>query len=429
MRNWLRSEFVRHGAWVFGSMMALNVANYVFHFFMTRWLGPESYGALSSLIALTSLISIPAAILTMIVVKYAAEFHALEDAGKLRTLCDRVLIYSGMVALVVFAIVLAAGHAIAAYIHVDDWTSVALCGFIAAVGLITPGSRGILQGVQDFRRLAFSLSIEGAGKCLIGVALAYSGFGIRGALVGYAAGSLLSLVYSLFALRPLVVGVRERLLLDYQRLVRASAAVAVTTVTLQVVTFFDIVFVKHYFSAREAGLYSGVALTGKIMLFVVSFVPGILLPKAAAAATRSQSGRPLVLQAAGLTLVICGVGLAAVFLFPGLAIRLVAGKEYVVAAPYLFWYALAMSMLAISGIVANYQIAMHRYFFVLPCAVACAAEVGAVAMFHASLMQVITLLVCFDALILATTMLRRPFPARTAARSFSWRFTGDIDTV
>jgi O-antigen/teichoic acid export membrane protein len=430
LRSWLRSEFIRHSAWVFGAMMALNVANYVYHFFMTRWLGPATYGSLSSLLAVTSLISIPSAILTMIVVKYAAEFHAVGDLAKLRTLCDRILRFSGALALLMLIAVLAAGHYVAAYIHLSDWTGVAVCGVIAAVGLVTPGSRGILQGVQDFRSLAFSIAIEGFGKCLFGVWLTFAGFGIRGALIGYAAGSLLSLLYSIVALKPHMTGVRERLRMDYRRLVRATAAVAIVTVTLQVVTFIDVVLVKHYFSAQEAGLYSGVALTGKIMLFVVSFVPGILLPKAAAAAARGEKARPLMLQAGGLTLLICLSALGVFFTMPGLVLRIVAGVAYVVAAPYLFGYALAMSLLALSGIVANYQIAMHRYFFVIPCALVCAAEVGAIALFHRSLTEVVMLLVGFNAMILLSTALRSPRGA-LASRGLlpAWRFSGDIDAA
>jgi O-antigen/teichoic acid export membrane protein len=430
LRSLLRSEFVRHGAWVFGAMMALNISNYAYHFFMTRWLGPDIYGALSSLLALTSLISIPAAIVTMIVVKYAAEFHAVGDLPKLRTLCERVLRASALFGAGVFALVLLAAPLLSRYIHVGDWGGTVVCGFIAAVGLVTPGTRGILQGMQDFRRLAFSIAIEGGGKCLFGVFLTYAGFGIRGALIGYAIGSAVSLIYSLAILKPFLLGERSPLRLDYPRLLRTMAAVGVVTVTLQVVTFADIVLVKHYFTPREAGLYSGVALTGKMMLFVVSFIPSIVLPKAAAAAARGEKARPLLVQAGALTTIICGAGLTAIFLMPGLALRLVAGKDYVVDAPYLFEYALAMALLAVSGIVANYQIAMHRYFFVVPTALVCLGEIGAVALFHRSIAQVVSLLAASNALLLLATLIRRYAPARTAAMSAGpWKFTGNVDVV
>lgn len=430
MRSLLRSEFVRHSAWVFGAMMALNISNYAYHFFMTRWLGPDTYGALSSLLALTSLISIPAAIVTMIVVKYAAEFHAVGDVPKLRTLCERVLRASAIFGTGIFVIVLLSAPSVSRYIHVSDWGGVALCGFIAAVGLVTPGTRGILQGMQDFRCLAFSIVIEGAGKCLFGVFLTYAGLGMRGALIGYAVGSAISLIYSVGILRPFLLGERGALRMDYNRLMRTMAAVAVVTVTLQMITYADIVLVKHYFTAREAGLYSGVALTGKMMLFVVSFIPSIVLPKAAAAAARGENARPLLVQSAALTFIICGAGLATVFLVPALALRLVAGRDYVVAAPYLFEYALAMSLLAISGIMANYQIAMHRYFFVIPTALVCLGEIGAIAIFHRSIAQVVGLLAIGNLLVLLSTLVRRPSPARAAAmHSGPWKLTGDVDVV
>ena len=431
LTRWLKSDFVRHGAWIFSAMMALNVANYVYHFFMTRWLGPSAYGALSSLLAVTAILSIPSSILTMVVVKYASEFHALDGQKKLRTLTDRLLRYSAIFAVAMLCVLLAGGRYVAEFIHLSDWTAVTVCGLIAAIGLVTPGLRGVMQGVQDFRSLAFSIAIEGFGKCVFGIALTFAGAGIRGALAGFAAGSALSLVYTVFALRPHRLGEREPLRLDYRRLTRAIAAVAVSIVALQLVTFLDVVLVKHYFPARLAGMYSGVALTGKIMLFVVSFVPSILLPKASAAAARGENARPLILQAAGLTMLFCGVALALFYSFPALALRAVAGIAYIPAAPYLFGYAGAMSLLALSGIVANYQIAMHRYFFVVPCTLACAAEDISILLFHQSITQVIILLVAFNGLILLSCLARMPRKTATVVRAIfpSWRLSGDVDAA
>ena len=90
----LRSEFVRHGALVFASTIVVNGLNYVYHFVMSRRLGVVDYGALASILAGLVIASVPATILTMVVVKYAAEFKAVGDRKRLRALGDRVVLWT-----------------------------------------------------------------------------------------------------------------------------------------------------------------------------------------------------------------------------------------------------------------------------------------------------------------------------------------------
>ena len=86
VERFVRSDFARHGLLVFASTSLANVLAYVFHFFVSRLLGVVFYGELSALIAILVLAAIPAQILTNIVVKYAAEFRAMDDPGRLRAL-------------------------------------------------------------------------------------------------------------------------------------------------------------------------------------------------------------------------------------------------------------------------------------------------------------------------------------------------------
>src|SRR5580700_9510597 len=97
LRRVLRSDFVRHGLIVFASSTLVNLFNYIFHFFMSRRLGVVDYGALASIFAGLVIVSVPAAILTMVVVRYAAEFKALSDFARLRRLGDRVLVLTSLV--------------------------------------------------------------------------------------------------------------------------------------------------------------------------------------------------------------------------------------------------------------------------------------------------------------------------------------------
>lgn len=419
----LRGDFVRDGAIVFMATMAVNASNYAFHFFMTRELGPVTYGVLSSLLALTSVLSMPAAIVTLIVVKYAAELHALEDKARLHTLSKRVFAFSGAAALVLLVLCVLGSSEIARYLQATDTVPIWIVGAIVAIGLMTPGLRGILQGTQDFGALAAAMAIEGVGKCVLGITLAASGFGLRGALSGYMIACAISLMYALWVLGRYRSEKPEPLRIDVRRLVHAMFGIAIATVALQLAGYVDVILVKHYFSPVEAGVYSGVAVAGKIVLFIAGFVPAIVLPKAAARASNGQRTTSVLLQGLGLSACASIAVLVVISLAPQFFLRVMSGNAYLSGASYLPMYALAMAFLASASTVANYQIGLHRFHFIGPFIALFAAEIGAMLAFHNSIHDILLALVFGNAALLAAAFyapqgaknIRRLTSAETAA--------------
>jgi len=83
---------MRDGAIVFASMTFINVLNYGIHFILSRGLGVDNYAAFGSMISALAIVGIPAAFMTLVVVKYVAEFHALEEGARIRILSQRMLL-------------------------------------------------------------------------------------------------------------------------------------------------------------------------------------------------------------------------------------------------------------------------------------------------------------------------------------------------
>lgn len=399
----VRSEFLRHGALIFGATMSLNAASYAFHFLMARRLGPEVYGSLVSLLAITAVITIPASIVAMIVAKYVAEFHALEEHGKIAALARLVVSRLGILAAAIVLCGLIFEHSVAAFVRVREPSAILLCAVIAAASIMLPALRAVAQGEQRFGCVAVSYLTEGAGRFVGGTALVYLGFGVRGALLGYLTGALLSLAYTASRIALRRAG-SDIVRLDVRRMLQAFAAVALSIVALQVVMAADVIAVRHFFDARTAGLYGGMALAGKMLLFAVTFIPTILLPKGAAAAARGDDAMPLLVKAIAVTAVVCGAVLLAVALEPRLVLRVVAGTAYVAEAKYLLLYVTGIALLAFASVVANFEISLHRFRFIVPCALACLADVAALFVFHRDVGQFVLAFTLGNALVLLSTV-------------------------
>jgi O-antigen/teichoic acid export membrane protein len=403
----LRSDFVRHSALVFGATMASNALNYLFSFAVSRRLGVENYAALAALVGGLMIFSLPAGVVNLIVVKYAAEFHAVGDLARLSRLSRVVLRWMTIFAAAFFACGFLLRGYIASFLHISNDAAIVLTVLVLALSFIMPGVRGILQGSQNFKTFAVSAVLEGLLKVLLGVTLVYLGFGVRGAMLGWCAATAIALLYTIWAVRG---GNRSRsetkLSIDAARLVKTISGVAAAMAALTLLSFLDVVLVKHYFDARQAGLYAAVNLTGKVVLFIVGFLPVTLLPKAVATARRGEPPAGLLLQAAVGTVVMSGAVLTIFALMPATIIGLLAGRAFAAAAPYVFRYDIAMTMLAGITLVVNYKIALHRFDFVYPLFAIVIAEVSAIAVWHSGIMDVVNILLLGNTIALLTVMYR-----------------------
>jgi O-antigen/teichoic acid export membrane protein len=245
---------------------------------------------------------------------------------------------------------------------------------------------------------------EGAGKATISVALVAMGLGVRGAMSGFLAATLASLMYAVVRVRTHLGRERGELLLDYARLTRVFGGIAASTVAVTSLSYMDVVLVKHFFDPKTAGIYSAVCLAGKVLLFILGIIPNVLLPKATSHAARGESAIGLFLQALGVSVLISVCGLAVLALAPGFVITVMAGRAFFAAAPYLFEYGLAMALLGNTMVVAAFKIAIHEFGYVFGLLAVAVGEIVGIYMFHDSLWQVVHILLIGNVLALGQSL-------------------------
>ncbi len=416
-RGLAASDFVRHGLLVFAASMFINVLGYAFHFAISRRIGVEQYGVLSALNAAFMISSMLGAIGGTVVVKYAAEFRATDSREHLAALVQKLTVYGSAAAAAVMVLLVAASPLIAAYLKIANVPAVALTMVVIGFSVATPCLRGVMTGTEDFTRYSISIVIESAIKAVAGIGLVYAGFGVDGAFAGWAFGSFVALVYT-----AIVLGRRFRrvpgaaLYIDFRRLWRTTGNVALATILLSLIGYADVLVVKHFADPTTAGLYGALSLSGKILLFLVGFIPTILLPKATRQAIGGSSPIKVFLQALALSAAMSGAGLAFYYFFPALVVTSLAGSSFAPAAPYVFAYAFATVLLAGLNIVVMYKIGIHRFDFVAPLALCAVGEVVGISVHHRSLSDVIVVLIVGNglALVCAAYKVTAPLQSRAA---------------
>jgi O-antigen/teichoic acid export membrane protein len=257
-------------------------------------------------------------------------------------------------------------------------------------GLALPALLGRLQGTQRFS--TFSLLLVGQSAIRLVAVIAFASLmGAIGVLVGIAAGN--ATVY-LLALGVIGRPVSDRSIAsrESREAFQSLAVILPSSLALAVLFGADILLVKHFFSAADAGHYAAVAALGRAIFWGASGIAVVLFPKASVNASHGTTSYHLVIASIAICLLSGIAGLALLSAGAGFALTVFAGPAYAQAGAYLPWYAIAMTMLGgASVLVANGQ-ARGRSDFLAILIPVTLAEPLLIVRFHQSLGQVVQVL-------------------------------------
>ncbi len=387
------TSFANAGALVFAASLVLSIGGFAFHAIASRKLGVEDYGSLYSLIALYGLAGFPVAIFTSVITKYAAEFSALHDDAHVRGLIDLIV---KTFAVCGFAYVFAAivfERPLGNFLHVPVW-EIPTVGVMVAVGILSGTLRAIGQGVHDYLGFAWSTSLEGILKVTALALFILAGLsvslGITAFLIGIIGGAVI-IAYSL-AKRYLRVA-SAPIVLDWKRILATIGGSASLSLMMTFIGMADVLIVKHFFSATDAGLYSSASLCGKILLYFVGFVPVVLIPQATYRHARGERTRRTLWSAVLFVAVVSVCGVFAYGVLGFFVLHALVGHSFDAAIPLLQPYATAMACLALTNTLGAYGIATHRLAFVIPLVAATCGTLTAIYFVHPSLATVVNELV------------------------------------
>jgi len=153
---------------------------------------------------------------------------------------------------------------------------------------------------------------------------------------------------------------------------RYALVVLVCSLTITALYSIDTIVVKHWFDARTAGLYAGIATVGRIIFFITGSIAQVLLSSVRmnqpAAHNRQALAKSLV-----LLIGIGGAVLLAFSLLPRVIVELLMGHRFLVYASLLPRLSLVIFLVSVINLFVLYHLALRRY------AVAGLAVCGAVA--------------------------------------------------
>lgn len=371
-----------------GSVLLVNGGNYLYNLILGRLLGPEAYADAALLVTLLLVLSFLGMTFQLATAKFAVLFS--EDQWKaFQNLMYRYAAVFGFLVgllLVVFSTDL--------QVIFNTGTSWMFKTFGVAIPFyfFLSVNRGKYQGRQEFAKLSVTYQTEMWSRLLITLGLLLF-VPMEPALL-VAVGIALSFVFGLIPSNFQDVSIFKTKDLVQKNRRSVSDFIMLTAcyeLTQIIINNSDVLLVKHYFDALDAGLYASLALMGRVVYFVAWMFVMLLLPVVVQKQKDGEPTAPILFKYVGYIGLLSLMIVSTCYMFPELIIKLMFGDAYISMAHLLWQYALVSSLFAISNIFAYYFLSLDHYLPVIFSGVIGLSQILLIFFFHSSLAMIVQL--------------------------------------
>src|SRR5215469_7895688 len=267
----LQRRLLSGSAIMLASSVFVGGMNLIYNFAVAHELGAGKFGHASVIYTLLMLLSSVTLSFQLVCSKYVAKSGSVSDRVAIYRLLHRRAWIAGI--LVGAALALVSTH-ITHYLNLPttEFVLILAAGIVFYVPL--GARRGFMQGTYDFVPLAMNFALEVIVKLIGAVVLISAGYGVKGVVIAMSA----SVMVAYFAGVPrkhVAASARQ----TYLRAGLGEGVQAITFFIGQVViNNLDIVLVKHFFDASQAGVYAAIALVGRVVYMLSWSVVSSMFP-------------------------------------------------------------------------------------------------------------------------------------------------------
>lgn len=368
------------------SVFIVNGGNYLYNLVLGRFLGPKAFSDAAILITLLLVLSFVAMTFQLAVAKFTVIF----ESSILYRFIKACYTYAVSFGLALGAGIVLFAKELQSVFQTESSIMFVVFGIAVPIYFIMSVRRGELQGEKDFINLSITYQLEMFSRLAITFLLLIT-FGITSS-IAVSIGIGISFIAGVFPLKKRENKKYPRIQLskkDKKAVVGFFMLTACYELTQIICNNSDILLVKHYFPAQEAGLYASLALIGRVVYFVTWMFVMLLLPTVVDKKKKGEDTKPVLLKYTGYIIILASIIVGCTFLFPEFSVKLLFGEAYVSIAPLLGWYALATSFFAISNIFAYYFLSLDHYKPIGIAAIMGIMQIVLIALFHENLFQVV----------------------------------------
>lgn len=370
-KNWMRYHLDKNEGLlkhvIFMGIMT-TIANLLavgFNLYAARRLSPEDYGALVSLIAIVFIFTTTFSAIHITITRFVSHYKVKSRMEEINTFLRKTFMFFFFVGAAIFGIFLLLIPLLKDFLHLQSEFPIIVLGLILWLIPLTAVIVGGLRGMQKFNWLAASALADGIIRFVLGVL--FIGIFVWGILGGISAifwAIFLSFLVGLIALLPMMK--ISQFKIDMKEVWKYGWPVFIALISLGILSNTDIVIVRHFFSAGNAGQYAVASVIATLLFFTSNIFSFTMFPKVAELHSNGKDSSRLLRSNLFYMLIICALAYVLFHFYADSLVRFFFGPKYYVSALVKILI-LAYSFLALSNIIVIYDIAIGKtwYLFLL----------------------------------------------------------------
>lgn len=378
--------FLKSGIIVFAGSMVVNVANYLFHLVMGRSLGPSEYGVAVAIISFLALLSIPLSTVSTVVTKFSSEALAHNEMGEISFLFNKLSKFLGMLGIIITVMVIIFSKQIGDFLNLDP-QYIKVISIFLTFSLLVAVTRGILQGVKSFTAYTINTVVEVIVKVGLFMLFFYLGLKTFSVVWALIASIVITYIVSIFPLKK-IIRVKNKAI-DLKVLLRYSSYALLALALISALTYVDVLLVKHFFTAEEAGYYAALATVGKIVIYIATPMILVMFPMISEAHTKNEKHFHLLAQTTAIIVASSTLILGVYYFAPEFVVNILYGQKYLVIGNYLFNFGLAIFLLTLANVLVYYFLSIKKLGFIWLVLVTAIAELALIYLYHDGIGQIV----------------------------------------
>ncbi|MDP2638345.1 MAG: oligosaccharide flippase family protein [Candidatus Levybacteria bacterium] len=399
----INHPLISGSAIVFGGTMFANVLHFAFNLFMSRTLSVSEYGTLASLISVILLFALIADSFIPTVVHFSSLYFVKKEFGIVSSIFFQVSRFSFFIGIFIVGLFLFFQGFISDFFKINNTSLILLLSLTIFLAFFYSVNRAMIQSMLSFKLLSV-LGILGAFiKVALGISFVKMGFGVFGAMWAFIISFFIPYIVSFIPLKFVFANRKNSSGINFNTLMRYGGP---ATLSILGLTFFitsDIILVKHFFSAKDAGIYAGLSLIGKVIYFFSAPIGLVMFPLIVQRYAKKENYKNIFFLSIALVLFASLSITAFYYFFPEFVIKLfLKREEYLIIKQILWIFGLNISLYSVASIATNFFLSTKKTKIFMPIIFISIIQIVLISLIHNSFLHVILISIfCMAALLLS----------------------------
>ncbi len=390
----------------FGFIVASFMA-FALNLFLARALTTSDYGIYASLLSILTLAGILVQSLQPIIVRFATDYFAKNKIDQASMLYFKATKFMLLFSLLIFGLFVIFLSPISTYLHLKNNSYIIIVGFIVAFQYLGVINTSYLQSLLKFPVMSLLAGIGGLSRFIGGIILVFFGFNVFGALWAIFFAFFIPFILGFFPLRFLFNKKKKnkKIKISSREIILYAIPTTISVLLFTSLTSTDVLLVRHFFNAKDAGVYGALSLVGKVIFYFTGPISLVMFPLLIKRHTRGESVNNLFFASILLVLAPSIIITFFYFLFPVVSINFFLGKNYLRATPYLGLFGIYITIFSLLNLCVNFFLSLKKTKIFIPILFIAALQIILISLFHSSFFEVISISLVLSVILLFVMLL------------------------